>query len=301
MQSSSGLVGLMVSNRTSCWVRVTGSTLIASPPFRRSRSTPRASAGPLAARRRCRTSPPAPWPGRTRGVAMPSVWCTFCSTRKTVTPAGWIRRSTAKVSCTSRGDSRARARPPDSSRGRTSGPVRWTPWPARRRTWYPPAATAGWRELGEGGEHALEPPGHDLRAAARHGPRPEIFQDREAREDPAPSGMQPMPRRTMRWVGRRVSSVPRKAIRPATGRSEPEDGADEGGLPRAVRAQQTGDGPWLDVERDVLQHVRPVVAGEHVVDDQRLVRTRHVSPRYARRTSGSADTSAKVPSQSFFP
>ncbi len=39
-------------------------------------------------------------------------------------------------------------------------------------------------------------------------------------------------------------------------------------------------------ERHVLQHVRPVIAGEHVLHDERLVHSGHVSPRYARLTVG---------------
>ena len=106
----------------------------------------------------------------------------------------------------------------------------------------------------------------------------------------------------MRWVGNRVSSVA----------AEQRSGRCVGGVsPRMDRMSVVFPEPFeprrqvmrprLDPERHVLQHVRPVVAGEHVLHDQRLVGPRHVSPRYARRTSASAATSAKVPSQSFLP
>src|SRR5690606_1955268 len=82
---------------------------------------------------------------------------------------------------------------------------------------------------------------------------------------------------------------------PAPRRREPQDRADQGGLARAVGAEQAGNLAARYRERDVLEHVRPVVGGVQVLDREGRGRA-HAAPRYASRTCLSAATSWYAPS-----
>src|SRR5262249_55192980 len=130
---------------------------------------------------------------------MSSVWCTFCSTRKMVTPPAWIRFSTAKVSCTQRGGSPARRAATTNKRGwgergggrRGKEGAGWGPRPRRERPRRLPAPGLGaggsrppLRELRKGLEDPIEPLADDLGPAVIVCGDHQVLQYREAREDP---------------------------------------------------------------------------------------------------------------------